>query len=80
MKDSIFDAPEPNQEVLYVPIITLIYTSGCHRYQKMGQPDGTNNVGISRPHILHAYQKKNFEPFLEDMTEDYVEEDNIKVL
>ena len=46
----------------------------------MGQPDGTNNVGISRPHILHAYQKKNFEPFLEDMTEDYVEEDNIKVL
>ena len=30
--------------------------------------------------MLSSYQKKNFEAFVEDMTEDYVEEDNIKVL
>ena len=46
----------------------------------MGQADSITNVGISGLRLFNAYCNKNFEPFLEDMTEDYVEEDSIKVL
>ena len=45
-----------------------------------GESDRTNNVGSTILHLFNAYQKKNSEPFLEDMTMDYVEEDNIKIL
>ena len=44
----------------------------------MDHADSTTNVGNSRLHLFNAYQNKNFKPFLEDMTEEYVEEDNIK--
>ena len=46
----------------------------------MGEADSTTNVGNYGLRPFNAYQKKNFEPFFEDMTEEYVEEDNIKVL
>ena len=48
--------------------------------QKIGEADIITNVGNAGLRIFNAYQKNNFEPFLEDMTEQYVEEDNIKVL
>ena len=46
----------------------------------MGQADSTTNVGISGLCIFNAYHNNKFKPFLEDMTEEYVEEDNIKFL
>ena len=46
----------------------------------MGWSDRTTNAGISGIRIFNACQKKNFVPFLEYMTEYYVEEDNIKFL
>ena len=46
----------------------------------MGQPDSATNVGISVLRLFNAYHKNNFEPFLEDITEEYVDEYNIKVL
>ena len=46
----------------------------------MGGADSTANVVNSGLRIFNSYQKKNFEAFVEDMTEDYVEEDNIKVI
>ena len=46
----------------------------------MDHADSTTNVGNARLHLFNAYQNKNFKPFLEDMTEEYVEEDNIKFL
>ena len=46
----------------------------------MGQANITCNVGISRLRLFNAYQKKNFKAFLEDVTEEYLEEDDIKVL
>ena len=46
----------------------------------MGQAYSTTKVVIPGLRLFNAYQKKNFEPFLEDMTEEYVEEDNIKFL
>ena len=46
----------------------------------MGGADSTANVVNSGLRIFNSYQKKNFEAFVEDMTADYVEEDNIKVL
>ena len=46
----------------------------------MSQSDSTTNVGVSGLFIFNAYQKKNFKPFLEDMTEDCVEEDNHKFI
>ena len=49
-------------------MITLIGTSGCHHYQKKGQTDINTDVGISRLRLFSAYEKKHFEPFLEEMT------------
>ena len=46
----------------------------------MGQADSTNNVGNSGIHIFNAYYNNNFKPFLEDMAEEYVEEDNIEFI
>ena len=46
----------------------------------MGQADSITNVGISGLRLFNSYQKNKFKPFLEDTTEDYVDEDNIKVL
>ena len=46
----------------------------------MGHADSTTNVGIAGIHIFNAYQEKNFKPFLEDMTKQYIEQDNSKVL
>ena len=46
----------------------------------MGQADSTTNVGISGLIIFNTYHKKNFGPFVEDMTEDYLEEGIIKFL
>ena len=48
--------------------------------QKKGQIDSPTNVGIYWLCIFNAHQKNKFKPFLEEMTEEYVEEDNIKVL
>ena len=39
----------------------------------MGEADSTTNVGNARLRLFNAYEKKNFEPFVEDMTEEYVE-------
>ena len=46
----------------------------------MGESDSTTNVGNSRLRICNAYQKNNSEPFVEDMNDEYVDEDNIKAL
>ena len=46
----------------------------------MGQADSNTNPGIAGLHLFNSYQNNNFEPFLEDITEEYVEEDNIKSL
>ena len=46
----------------------------------MGQDNSTTNVGISGLRIFNAYQKNKSKPCLEDMTWEYAEEDNIKVL
>ena len=46
----------------------------------MGGADSTANVVNSGLRIFNSYKNKNFEAFVEDMTADYVEEDNIKVL
>ena len=40
--------------------------------KNMDQADSTTNLGNARLYIFNAYYNKNFEPFLEDMTEDYV--------
>ena len=45
----------------------------------MGEADRTTSVGISGLSLFNAYQKKNSEPILEDITEEYIEEYNIKV-
>ena len=44
----------------------------------MGEADSTNIVRIYGILLFNAYHKKNYKPFVEDMTEEYVEEDNIK--
>ena len=46
----------------------------------MGETDSTTNVVSVGIRLFNAYQGNNFEPSIEDMTEEYVEEDNIKVL
>ena len=46
----------------------------------MGEADSAINVGNAKLNLFNAYQKKNFEMFVEDMTDEYVEEDNIKLL
>ena len=46
----------------------------------MGEADSAINVGNAKLNLFNAYQKKNFELFVEDMTDEYVEEDNIKLL
>ena len=46
----------------------------------MGEADSTTNVGNAKLNLFKAYQKKNSKLFVEDMTEEYVEEDNIKIL
>ena len=46
----------------------------------MGQADSITNVGIYGLRIFNAYQKKIIEIFLEETTQNYVEEDNIKFL
>ena len=46
----------------------------------MSQADSTTNVGISGIRLFNAYQKKNLEPFLEYITNEYIEEDNIKFI
>ena len=46
----------------------------------MSEADSTTNVEHSWLHIFNADKKKNFKPFLENMTDEYVEENNIKVL
>ena len=48
--------------------------------QKKGEADSTTNVGNDGLSLFNAYQKKSSRPFLEDMTEEYVEEYNIKFL
>ena len=47
---------------------------------KKSQDDSTTNICIAGLCLFNSYQRKKFEPFIEDTTEDYVEEDNIKVL
>ena len=44
----------------------------------MGEFDSTRNVEKYGLHIFNAYKNNNLEPIIEDMTEEYVEEDNIK--
>ena len=46
----------------------------------MNQADSTTNVGNSGLHLFIAYQKNKFEPFVEYMNEEYLEEDKIKFL
>ena len=46
----------------------------------MCKADSTTNVGNDGLRLFNAYQKNNFEPFVEDMTEEYVDYDNIKIL
>ena len=48
--------------------------------KQMGEYDSTTNVGNDGLRIFNAQHNKNSEPFVEDTTEDYVEEDNIKVI
>ena len=37
--------------------------------KKMGEANSTTNVGNPGLRLFNTYQKKNFEPFIEDMTE-----------
>ena len=46
----------------------------------MGEADIATNLDNARLRLFNSYQKKNSEPFIEDMTEEYVEEDNKKML
>ena len=46
----------------------------------MGEFDSTRNVEKYGLHIFNAYKNNNLEPIIEDMTEEYVEEDNKKIL
>ena len=46
----------------------------------MGEADSNTNVVNAGLRLFNYYQKKKYEPFLEDMTEYYIEEDNIKVV
>ena len=46
----------------------------------MGEVDSTTNVGNSEVRTFNSCHKNNFEPLLEDMTEDYVEGYNITPL
>ena len=45
----------------------------------MGEVDSITNVGNARLRLFNVYRKENFKPSVEDMTEDYVEEGNIRV-
>ena len=44
----------------------------------MGETYSTTNVGNYGLLLLNSYQKKNLKPFPEEITEEYVVEDNIK--
>ena len=46
----------------------------------MGEVDSTTNVGNAEVRTFNSCHKNNFEPLLEDMTEDYVYWYNIKFL
>ena len=48
--------------------------------KNMGEADRTTNVGSAVLRPFNYYHNNNFKPLLEDMTEDYVEEGNIKLL
>ena len=48
--------------------------------KKKGEADSTTNVGNAGQSLFHAYQNKNFKAFVEDMTEEYLDEDNTKVI
>ena len=37
-----------------------------------GKADSTTNIGSSRIYLFNNYRKSNFEPFLEDITNEYV--------
>ena len=45
----------------------------------MSESDSTTNVGNCGLCLFNAYQKNNWKPLVEDMTEEYVEDDNIKI-
>ena len=45
----------------------------------MGEADSTASVGNDGLRLFNSYQKNNSEPFIEDMTEEYVDKENIKV-
>ena len=46
----------------------------------MGEADSTTNVGNYGLSIFNYYQTNKFEPFIEDMTEEYVDKDDMKFL
>ena len=48
--------------------------------KKMGEADITTNIGNEGLRILNYYQNKKFEPFVKDTTQEYVEEERIKIL
>ena len=48
--------------------------------KNMGGSDSTTNVVNAGIHIFNTYHNKNLEPFIEDITDYYIEADNIKVL
>ena len=48
--------------------------------KKIGEADSTTSVGNSGVRLFNTYQNKNYEPLVEDMTNKYVDVDNIKFL
>ena len=46
----------------------------------MGEANITTNIGNSGQLLFNFYQINNFEPSIEDTTEDYVQEDTTKFL
>ena len=63
-----------------ISIITQIVFRMSSLQKNMVHSNSTANVGNSVLRIFNSHQKKNFEPFVEEMTDEYVEEDNMEVL
>ena len=69
-----------NKFLMYLLYHSYILQDVITTPQKKGRAYSTTSVGIFGLHLLNSYQKKNSEPFLENITEEYIEEDNIKLL
>ena len=80
MKDKYLWCKKPNPYVPYIPIITQVDFSMASLPNNMCEAYSTTNVGNDGLHLFNTCHKNNSKPFVEDMTEEYLEEDNIKSL